>query len=64
MPASAARTRFANWLPKTTTFAGELKVLELIAAIESQTRSEDSMAFADPEFHWPVIVEQMRVGLL
>ena len=42
----------------------EHEFLKLITAIEGQIRSEDSMAFADPDFHWPVIIEQMRTGLL
>lgn len=38
--------------------------LTLIAEIDERMRSADPLAMAGPENYWPLIVEQMRDGLL
>jgi len=42
----------------------EDEALRLVAATEERMRSADPTAFKDPESWWPMIIEQMRDGML
>jgi hypothetical protein len=42
----------------------EAEALRLVGVAEERIRNADPAAFDDPENWWPVIVEQMKDGLL
>lgn len=49
---------------KTARVVSEEEIIKLIPSIDERMRKTDPNAFADPDFYWPVILEQMNQGLL